>query len=102
MGDPRPVLWDGGEAGALMRSLDWSHSPLGQPADWPQPLRSVVSLMLGSKFPMFVAWGPELGFLYNDPYAEFDELDENGEDFADRAMRDAIAAAREAFPEDFD
>ncbi|GAA3902512.1 PAS domain-containing sensor histidine kinase [Sphingomonas limnosediminicola] len=69
MGDPRPVLWDGGEAGALMRSLDWSHSPLGQPADWPQPLRSVVSLMLGSKFPMFVAWGPELGFLYNDAYA---------------------------------
>lgn len=26
--------------------------------------------MLASKFPMFVAWGPELGFLYNEPYAE--------------------------------
>jgi PAS domain-containing protein len=26
--------------------------------------------MLHSKFPMFVAWGPSLGFLYNDPYAE--------------------------------
>jgi PAS domain S-box-containing protein len=25
--------------------------------------------MLGSKFPMFVAWGPELGFIYNDAYA---------------------------------
>ncbi len=33
-------------------------------------LRSTVSLMLGSRFPMFVAFGPELGFLYNDPYAE--------------------------------
>lgn len=62
-------LSDGGEAGALMRSLDWSRSPLGPPCSWPQSLRSVVSLMLGSKFPMFVAWGPELGFLYNDAYA---------------------------------
>jgi signal transduction histidine kinase len=61
-------LSDGGEAGALMRSLDWSSSPLGPPASWPQSLRSVVGLMLGSKFPMFVAWGPELGFLYNDAY----------------------------------
>lgn len=61
-------LSDGGEAGALMRSLDWSHSPLGHPSNWPQSLRSVVALMLGSKFPMFVAWGPELGFLYNDAY----------------------------------
>ena len=52
-----------------MRSLDWSISPLGHPSTWPQSLRSVVGLMLGSKFPMFVAWGPDLGFLYNDAYA---------------------------------
>ena len=52
-----------------MRSLDWSRSPLGHPSDWSQSLRSVVALMLGSKFPMFVAWGSELGFLYNDAYA---------------------------------
>lgn len=52
-----------------MNSLDWSQSPLGPPSTWPQSLRSVVGLMLGSKFPMFVAWGPELGFLYNDAYA---------------------------------
>ncbi|HEV2594236.1 MAG TPA: PAS domain-containing protein [Sphingomicrobium sp.] len=57
------------ETGALMRSLDWTRSPLGPPATWSQSLRSVVGLMLGSKFPMFVAWGPELGFLYNDAYA---------------------------------
>ena len=56
--------------GALMRAHDWSTSPLGAPETWPQSLRSVVGLMLTSKFPMFVAWGPELGFLYNDPYAE--------------------------------
>jgi PAS domain S-box-containing protein len=60
----------GGETGALMRARDWSTSPLGDPASWPQSLRSVVGLLLSSKFPMFVAWGEELGFLYNDSYAE--------------------------------
>ena len=59
-----------GEVAALMRGHDWSGSPLGPPQTWPQSLRSVVSLLLRSKFPMFVAWGPSLGFLYNDPYAE--------------------------------
>jgi PAS domain S-box-containing protein len=59
-----------GEVAALMRGQDWSLSPLGPPQGWPQSLRSVVSLMLRSKFPMFVAWGPSLGFLYNDSYAE--------------------------------
>jgi len=54
----------------MMRAHDWSASPLGHPRDWPQALRTVVGLMLNSKFPMFVAWGPELGFLYNDPYRE--------------------------------
>jgi PAS domain S-box-containing protein len=54
--------------GARMRTHDWSASPLGVPETWPPCLRSAVSLMLGSRFPMFVAWGPELGFLYNDAY----------------------------------
>src|SRR6476646_2230215 len=63
-------LIGGGEVGALMRTHDWTASPLRSPETRPQSLRSVVGLLLGSKFPMFVAWGPELGFLYNDPYAE--------------------------------
>lgn len=53
-----------------MRAHDWSTSPLGAPESWPQSLRAIVALLLHSKFPMFVAWGKELGFLYNDPYAE--------------------------------
>ena len=56
--------------GALMRAHDWSESPLGAPESWPQPLRTVVGLLLQSQFPMFVAWGEALGFLYNDSYAE--------------------------------
>ena len=60
----------GGAVGAMMLAHDWATSPLGAPETWPPSLRTVVGLMLGSKFPMFVAWGPELGFLYNDSYAE--------------------------------
>lgn len=60
---------DGGDAGDLMRAQDWASSPLGPPETWPQSLRTIVSLMLTSKFPMFVAWGPDLIFLYNDAYA---------------------------------
>ncbi|HZY68131.1 MAG TPA: PAS domain-containing protein, partial [Devosia sp.] len=53
-----------------MREQDWSRSPLGEPETWPASLRTIVSLLVQSKFPMFLAWGPELGFLYNDAYAE--------------------------------
>src|SRR4029079_9281248 len=53
-----------------MRAHDWSASPLGAPETWPQSLRSVVGLLLQSRFPMFVAWGKDLGFVYNDSYAE--------------------------------
>jgi len=60
----------GGKAGALMRTHDWSKSPLGAPETWPEPLKLVVGLLRDSMFPMFVAWGPELSLLYNDAYAE--------------------------------
>ncbi|SFR83681.1 hybrid sensor histidine kinase/response regulator [Sphingomonas jatrophae] len=56
------------EIAALMRQHDWTNSPLGTPDTWPHALRLVVSLMLSSRFPMFVAWGPKLGFLYNEAY----------------------------------
>jgi signal transduction histidine kinase/CheY-like chemotaxis protein len=62
-------LTGGGDMAAMIRTHDWSRSPLGPPARWPQSLRSIVSLMLASEFAMCVAWGPELGFLYNDHYA---------------------------------
>lgn len=63
-------LTAGGQIGASLKALDWSRSPLGAPSSWPQSLRSVVDLILQSRFPMFVAWGDELGFIYNAPYAE--------------------------------
>ncbi|HEY8616789.1 PAS domain-containing sensor histidine kinase [Phenylobacterium sp.] len=62
-------LLGGGEMGERLRAHDWSTSPLGPPEAWPQSLRTSVSILLNSGHPMFVAWGPELGFLYNDAYA---------------------------------
>jgi PAS domain S-box-containing protein len=62
-------LVGGGDVGALMRVRDWRTSPLGEPTTWPQPLRTLVGVMLGSSQPMFVAWGPEKAMLYNDGYA---------------------------------
>lgn len=61
-------LHGGGEMGGLMRAHDWTTSPLGSPATWPEGLRAVVGLMINSRYPMFLAWGPELSFLYNDGY----------------------------------
>src|SRR3712207_3685649 len=65
----RAFLADGGEMGERMRRLDWSGSRLGVPERWPESLRTTVSLLLNSRFPMFVAWGPDLVLLYNDDYA---------------------------------
>ncbi|GAA4499447.1 hypothetical protein GCM10023172_18020 [Hymenobacter ginsengisoli] len=59
----------GGEMGARIRELDWSQTLLGPVATWPQSLRTAVTIILGSRFPMMVHWGPELVHFYNDGYA---------------------------------
>jgi hypothetical protein len=56
------------ETRRLLRERDWSTSPLGPPESWPPELATAVSMVLSSTFPMFVAWGPQLSFLYNDAY----------------------------------
>jgi PAS domain S-box-containing protein len=72
---PSPTITDdlswldgGGDMGALIRSMDWSATPLGPLAQWPQSLRTSVSLCLSSTFPILVAWGPEHIQIYNDAY----------------------------------
>jgi PAS domain S-box-containing protein len=62
------LLTGSGEMRARMRSHDWSTSPLGPPGTWPSSLRTAVGIMLSSSFPMFLAWGPSLTFLFNDAY----------------------------------
>ena len=54
--------------GAMMRAHDWSKSPLGPEALWPQSLRTSISIILDSKFPMYIAWGRDYTQFYNDGY----------------------------------
>lgn len=58
----------GGEMGELTRSFNWSATSIGSPDNWPQSLRTIVSVVLSSKFPMFLWWGEELIQFYNDAY----------------------------------
>src|SRR5690349_1044157 len=58
----------GGELGRLIREKDWASTPLGPMGAWPQSLRTAISMVLYSDFPMIVLWGLELTQIYNDPY----------------------------------
>ena len=68
MARPIDFFAEGGEAGDLVRAHDWAATPLGPPELWPQPLRTLVGVMLRSHQPMAVTWGPEHTMLYNDGY----------------------------------
>ncbi|WP_432671738.1 PAS domain S-box protein [Flavobacterium sp. SM2513] len=61
-------LQGGGEMGTLIRAKDWSATPLGSPENWPQSLRTMVSVMLNNPFGMYIAWGKEYTQIYNDGY----------------------------------
>ncbi|HYK57050.1 MAG TPA: PAS domain-containing protein, partial [Flavisolibacter sp.] len=67
-GQELAFLKGGGEMGELIRSKDWSTTTLGTPQSWPQSLRTAVSILLHSQFPMFVWWGPQMITIYNDAY----------------------------------
>ncbi len=64
----KKYLSGGGEMGELTRNFDWSLTSLGTPEHWPSSLLTAVSIVLNSKFPMFIWWGPELIQFYNDAY----------------------------------
>ena len=61
-------LAGGGEMGAAIRAFDWAATPLGPPEGWPRTLKTCLSIMLASRQPIWVWWGPELINFYNDPY----------------------------------
>jgi signal transduction histidine kinase len=68
----RPAIADflsgGGELGELLRGYDWARTPLGEPDTWPQSLRMAIRIMLTSRQPIWIGWGKELTYFYNDPY----------------------------------
>jgi signal transduction histidine kinase len=61
-------LAGGGEMGALMRSMDWSKTPVGPVDSWSPALRMMVRLLLANRFPLLLWWGPWYCQFYNDPY----------------------------------
>lgn len=62
-------LSGGGEMGERMRAFDWSSSPVGPAAQWPQSLKTAVSICISSRYPIVIWWGyPEYTMFYNDGY----------------------------------
>lgn len=76
--------------GALIRTTDWTETPLGPRHRWPSVLRTAVDIVVASQFPMALLWGRELILLYNDAYRVI---------AADRHPRALGRSTREIWPE---
>jgi PAS domain S-box-containing protein len=64
---PAPACLAGpGEMAAAMRAFDWGATPLGPAVSWPGSLQTVLRILLGTRQAMWLVWGPQLTFLYND------------------------------------
>jgi signal transduction histidine kinase/DNA-binding response OmpR family regulator len=61
-------LAGGGTVGKLMRAKRWHDTPLGPPESWHQSLKTVVRILLTSRYQMWMCWGPQLTMFYNDAY----------------------------------
>jgi PAS domain S-box-containing protein len=55
-----------GEMVRAVNEKDWSQTLLGPQAQWPDAIRSAVTLCLNSRFQVSVLAGPELVYIYND------------------------------------
>jgi PAS domain S-box-containing protein len=58
---PTDVFAGGGGVGRDLAAVEWDKTPLGPPGGWPQSLRTAVSILLSSRFPMWMAWGSDTG-----------------------------------------
>src|ERR1700761_5723115 len=67
--DPSAFFAGSGEMVRRTREFDWSKTPVGPVAEWPQSLKIAVRIMLGSRYAMWLGWGAEFTFFYNDAYA---------------------------------
>jgi PAS domain S-box-containing protein len=56
------------KVGRDLAAVDWAATPLGLPGSWPQSLQTAVDILLSSRFPMWMAWGPQLTFFCNAAY----------------------------------
>ena len=64
-------LNNSGEMAALIRSYDWSSTPLGPIENWPQSLRTITGFLIQSPVAIVLLWGPDGIMIYNDGYSVF-------------------------------
>src|SRR3984893_6799550 len=79
--------------GALIRSMDWSKTPIGDVETWSPALRMMVRLLLANRFPLLLWWGPRYCQLYNDAYRPV---------LGDKHPASMGQSASECFPEIWD
>ncbi len=53
---------------ARIAAHDWRGTSLGDMTGWPEPLKTTLGIILGSRFPMYLVWGPQLIGFPNDAY----------------------------------
>jgi PAS domain S-box-containing protein len=64
-------LGDFGEMAVLIRSFDWSSTPLGPIEHWPQSLKTITGFLIRSPVPIVLLWGLDGVMIYNDAYSVF-------------------------------
>lgn len=65
---PLHFMDGGGAMGAAIRAFDWTATSLGSPVHWSPTLKTAVALVLDSRFPKCIVWGPERICIYNDAF----------------------------------
>ncbi|MFZ0423949.1 MAG: PAS domain-containing protein [Xanthobacteraceae bacterium] len=56
---------------SLIRSFDWSSTPLGSIAQWPESLKTTTGFLVRSPVPIVLLWGTDGVMIYNDAYSVF-------------------------------
>jgi PAS domain S-box-containing protein len=61
-------LAGGGNMGARIRTHEWGRTALGPIDGWPGSLCTALSMVLNSRFPCLLCWGPDFLSFHNDAY----------------------------------
>ncbi|QEM12456.1 PAS domain-containing protein [Mucilaginibacter rubeus] len=69
MDEEYAFLAGSGEHHELIKQTDWSATSLGEPNLWPDSLRSAISIVLNSGFPIAIYWGTDFSLIYNEPWS---------------------------------
>lgn len=57
-----------GQSAEEIQRYDWANSALGTTSEWPAPLKTALQMMLASRFPKAIVWGPRYITFFNDAF----------------------------------